>query len=161
MKKFNLITLSVFIVINSYLAFGNETENNDINIQPYEIYFDNETVSLFDDKETIENTFISNKVDIHYNKHDIVRYIEILDSDIETYKNINVGDSTNELKEAFKYEINQDDLYFVCFDKDYNEVKITENRTIEDNDIVINYKIENDVITFILISDGKYVRYGS
>ncbi|MGN6713022.1 zinc-ribbon domain-containing protein [Anaerocolumna jejuensis] len=107
------------------------------------------SVSLFDGYD------YDGKLKIVYDDQTQIRYIEIDNKSIVTYKNIKVGDDVSKIKNTFKYEIETGDGYSVLFDDKKELASNTGNQ--KDSLIWIDYSLDDsNKIEKIIIYDYKF-----
>lgn len=159
--------LILFIVLLFSLTGCSKIKTQEVTINaPYEISIDNVILSYYDTKDSIPSDFniLDNSLDNYQNKDNnilvdsngIVRCISITDKDIDTYKEISVGDDTNKIEDSFSYEYKNGDNYMVIFNGNTEEDPTNQNK--EDSWIWINYTSDGSQITQIQIYDVKYGR---
>ncbi len=107
------------------------------------------SVSLFDGYD------YDGKLKIVYDDQTQIRYIEIDNKSIVTYKNIKVGDDVSKIKNTFKYEIETGDGYSVLFDDKKELASNTGNQ--KDSLLWIDYSLDDsNKIEKIIIYDYKF-----
>jgi hypothetical protein len=97
-------------------------------------------------------------VEFVYNKDGILRYIKVIDEDVDTYMDISVGDDVGKVADMFQYEMPYHGGYTVLFD---GKKEVDQTVQKKDNDwIYISYDADdNGRIDNITILDVGYARY--
>lgn len=122
---------------------------------PCEIANNNSTISYNDNRDSKSFSEFSNII-ITDNEGNI-RSFNIDSSDIQTYKDISVGDDIKKIEDSFEYEYAiRDNTYSVLFNDSTEENPTEENK--DDSWLWINYTYDNNKITNIYIYDVKYGR---
>lgn len=161
MKKF------LFLIVSLFLLPGCAQNKKSVD-KPFEIvkgtsklsYYDTEDNIDIDNFEILEPTaenilgrksYDSNCIIVKDGK---IRSIFIADKDIETYKQISVGDSVEKIEDAFQYEFKAAAFCSVMFDGTEEVENAGQNK--EDDWIEITYYVEDSEITSIEIADVKF-----
>lgn len=120
---------------------------------PYEMIFNDKTLSYYDEKNNIPSEFDNNIV---FDANGTIRCISITDKNVKTYKEISVGDNINKVEDNFSYEYKNGNNYMVIFNDSTEENPTNQDK--EDSWIWINYITDGSKITQIQIYDVKYGR---
>ena len=161
MKKIVFLILSIFIV-------GCGAKHNDTTVVncPYEILYNNKILSYYGHENEIDKDefnvvanglFFSQNTDqntVIVNEEGSIRSISITDEKIVTYKQISVGDSIEEVIDAFDNEYELGNGYSVLFDGVIEEDPASENKSSDW--IWINYTTDDSKITRITIYDVEF-----
>lgn len=148
MKKYILILLSTLSLF--YMSSCGATAPS---LSPDSIKIGNSTLS-YDDKE-IPEIFWDSGVDFKVNENNEIRCITITSSVVDAYNGISVGDSSNRIESAYKYETKFGDDYLVLFE---GNTEIRAGTQTEDGDYIwISYYINDDnLIESMQIYDAVY-----
>ena len=142
---------------------------------PYTVAIGNKAISYYDDKSSLNdkygNVLISfkewnieemfNEINedfiIFYNNNDKIRALVITSEKVITMHGIHVGDDISKVEDKFEYEkVMGNSLCDVLFDG-LTEANDFENP--QDDWIRISYRINEEKITAIIISDNKFACY--
>lgn len=147
--------IAVMLIITCTLLMNGCTDSTASVSTPDEISDGESIISYNDNKES--DDFQSFQQYVTTNDDGDIRNINISSSNINTYKNICVGDDITKVEDLFSYEYEMSDtIYSVLFDGT-KEINPTEEDK-GDSWIWINYIYENNKITSISIYDVKYGR---
>ena len=149
MKKI-LVTLYVSILF-LFLTGCNKKINTDNQIKANQIVYKQKTLTY--NTSDIDEVFFNDGIDLVINKENNVRSINITNNEVETYKNISVGDPLSKLQSSYEYEEEMGSNVFVVIDGE-NEIPAISEKS--DDSIYINYTCENNKVMSITIYDSKY-----
>jgi len=161
-RKLIIFSVSVIIIIISSLIYYKNKVHN-----PSDILVNGKTLRYSDTKETVQKILgnglneelffrdgfsYGDNIHIIYSADNLIRVLKITDNKVKSFNNISVGDTVDKIKDKYKYEAEQDNLYMVLFNNGKEVNPFEENKS--DNWIWINYQIDdNDKVEYIIIYD--------
>lgn len=141
------------IIVDNLLISYTDKEYKKLKKHVYELRVDNPLSDIY-------SKALENKEDICIITNEIgkIREIKIYNSNIKTYTGISVGDNVTDIENNFKYiNRNNEGFFMVYFDEngeiDYN------NKLLDDDILIIQYKYKNNIITRIDIYDNYFSKY--
>ena len=143
----------LFISVLTMFCFCSCGNTNKVNT-PDVITLNGTSVSYYDSE--IPEIFWDSDVEFKVNSDNQIRNITITSPDVETYNDISVGDSVNEIKSKYTHEQNMNHIYMVVFLGDKEIEAGTHEATNEY--IIITYLCDDDTINTISICDALYAK---
>lgn len=118
-----------------------------------------DSILSYNDTE-ISDDFFTDGIDFVINDENKIRSITIENKDVVTFNEISIGDKSSKIESKYKYEQSYNDTYMVLLDGN-SEINIEKypDSERENNWLWINYYIDDDTISKIVLYDYEYGKY--
>lgn len=104
--------------------------------------------------DEVDDIFFDNGIDLDINDSNIVRAITITNKDVNTFRDISVGDKNTKVQAKYNNEISMGETIFVVISNNSELDPMSEDKP--DDAIYINYHCSGDIIEKIQIYDSLY-----